>query len=1043
MKHCFKKGVALVLTVLMVMSCFTAIISAAALDYDKCPHANPDNYVASTEYHAPTCTAFGYDQINYCYDCEHYYVPDDHVILMVDHAYALASHEHTIDGSVDGVVNTYKCATCDKTYAEDGANWTKTGVDADCITDGVVNYVCAHEGCDVAIEKVPVVADGHDYWLDYDNLVPPTCATEGSLPVYCHDCDFTCVVTIEKMSATGTHSFGKVLESKEATCDADGYVTYECDKCYEVWTEVLPALGHDFQNTRNDCYDYCTRCDAKVHTTRFAEHHEQAPTCGTWGFKYDMCLKCGENVGAMISWEPLGHKNTKEVDVVPGDCVTDRVYNIVCADCGEVLEENKVEKAIGHVEGEWITTIEATCIAGGHEILLCKVCGHLLEERDTAINEYNHDIVDYEMTTPPTCTEYGVVSIHCRRCSLKDYQTSDPADPNLAGKNLDPSPLNHMKDGKSCYVVTYSQEMNCVQDGYKTETCTECGDSRQKAGSFVARDPFAHNMDNATLDLSREDDFREPDCYHGWFKYFVCGDCHREFATYVGEPNPHQFVITPGVEPDCENKGVTEKKVCSACTYTEGGEEIPALGHIIEKVTAAKYACWEGWSADGEICTREGCDYNPNNVYYHGVDHDLTAVVVKTADCENDGFTFVGCKICGPDYICAASKITNYVYFFRHEYEPVLVVAPTCTEEGYTGYACTKCGDYKKEDYVDATGHLNAAGKQIVQCYVGDPTVAGDDNVCVVCGPIDVHAGFWNVTHMPSTCIHDYTYDLYFCSNCMYQKVENIQESEYGDHIAGAPVVVKEPTHTEKGLKKTYCKLCGIELSSEEIPALTGLVFTSDVYAYNYNTGSFTDDKFYFVNSGYIAVKVNVMGSDVDFWGVQMALEYNNDVLVFDKDLTDSYNIDNENMSFVFSASEGKVTIVAAHTVNEKKNYNLNGEEQFATLFFKVNTDGYGKTVDFAIDTTACKVIDAEDVELTECIYNAIDSKYIYQLGDVNYDGKIDISDAQNIMAMLAAPGEDTLALADIDKNGTVQIVDFLYLQEIIADYINYDSYIQ
>ena len=159
MKHCFKKGVALVLTVLMVMSCFTAIISAAALDYDKCPHANPDNYVASTEYHAPTCTAFGYDQINYCYDCEHYYVPDDHVIPMVDHAYALLSHEHTIDGSVEGVVNTYKCATCDKTYEEDGANWTKTGVDADCITDGVVNYVCAHPSfLACALERIYIQA---------------------------------------------------------------------------------------------------------------------------------------------------------------------------------------------------------------------------------------------------------------------------------------------------------------------------------------------------------------------------------------------------------------------------------------------------------------------------------------------------------------------------------------------------------------------------------------------------------------------------------------------------------------------------------------------------------------------------------------------------------------------------------------------------------------------------------------------------------------------------------------------------------------------
>ena len=42
------------------------------------------------------------------------------------------------------------------------------------------------------------------------------------------------------------HDVSKVKEYQEATCTADGYVTYECSHCGETRTEILNSTGHSF-----------------------------------------------------------------------------------------------------------------------------------------------------------------------------------------------------------------------------------------------------------------------------------------------------------------------------------------------------------------------------------------------------------------------------------------------------------------------------------------------------------------------------------------------------------------------------------------------------------------------------------------------------------------------------------------------------------------------------------------------------------------------------------------------------------------------------
>ncbi|MGN1408816.1 MAG: S8 family serine peptidase [Eubacteriales bacterium] len=52
-------------------------------------------------------------------------------------------------------------------------------------------------------------------------------------------------VVIDVEAESGEHDWVEI-DSVEATCTEDGYVTYECSKCGETYTEVIKAHGHDF-----------------------------------------------------------------------------------------------------------------------------------------------------------------------------------------------------------------------------------------------------------------------------------------------------------------------------------------------------------------------------------------------------------------------------------------------------------------------------------------------------------------------------------------------------------------------------------------------------------------------------------------------------------------------------------------------------------------------------------------------------------------------------------------------------------------------------
>ena len=112
------------------------------------------------------------------------------------------------------------------------------------------------------------------------------------------------------------HAWGEWTETP-ATCTEDGSKERTCGKCGEVETEVIPALGHDFDTWAFDDAGHwheCSRCDV---TADHAEHDNEwvitkNPTHNETGLKHEECKVCdwrGEDVE--IPADP-------DLDPVPG-----------------------------------------------------------------------------------------------------------------------------------------------------------------------------------------------------------------------------------------------------------------------------------------------------------------------------------------------------------------------------------------------------------------------------------------------------------------------------------------------------------------------------------------------------------------------------------------------------------------------------------------------------------------------------------------------------------------------------------------------------
>ena len=195
----------------------------------------------------------------------------------------------------------------------------------------------------------------------YESVVTaPTCTEQGYTTHTCAACGDSYVDSY--VDAVG-HSYGQWYTVTEATCTDDGVVRHDCANCDQYETDVIGAMGHDYETVVT------------------------APTCTEQGYTTHTCAACGDSyVDSHV--DAVGHSYGQWYTVTEATCTDDGLVRRDCANCDHY--ETDVVGATGH---DYETVVIApTCTEKGSTTYTCH-CGHTYVEEIPATG---HEYVDGE-----------------------------------------------------------------------------------------------------------------------------------------------------------------------------------------------------------------------------------------------------------------------------------------------------------------------------------------------------------------------------------------------------------------------------------------------------------------------------------------------------------------------------------------------------------------------------------------------------------------------------------------------------------------------
>ena len=145
--------------------------------------------------------------------------------------------------------------------------------------------------------------------------VEATCGADGSIS---YKNSLTGKTKTEKIPATGLHTF-EVTEHVDATCIADGHETRTCSVCGETQTEVIPSTGAEH------AYELIEKVD---------------PTCTEEGREVYVCSLCGDTYTTPIP--ATGHKEGAPVVTKKAGWFSEGELTVYCETCGAVMSTEVV-----------------------------------------------------------------------------------------------------------------------------------------------------------------------------------------------------------------------------------------------------------------------------------------------------------------------------------------------------------------------------------------------------------------------------------------------------------------------------------------------------------------------------------------------------------------------------------------------------------------------------------------------------------------------------------------------------------------------------
>ena len=189
----------------------------------------------------------------------------------------------------------------------------------------------------------------------------------------------------------------------------------------------------------------------------------------------------GLTVNAVSADHVCDVNNTVEANnaVEPTCTEAGKNTDLLCAHCGEVAVEGEEIAALGHAAGEVVVenNVDASCtVAGKYEnVTYCTVCEIELTRETVNVDALGHTWGEWNITTAPTCSNFGVQSRSCSACGVVEDDASVPA-------------TGEHKYGEWKVTTAATTEA----EGEETRTC-ECGATETRSIAKLPAEPAPKN----------------------------------------------------------------------------------------------------------------------------------------------------------------------------------------------------------------------------------------------------------------------------------------------------------------------------------------------------------------------------------------------------------------------------------------------------------------------------------------------------------------------------------------------------------------------
>lgn len=409
----------------------------------------------------------------------------------------------------------------------------------------------------------------------------------------------------------------------------------------------------------------------------------------------------------------------------------------------------------------------------------------------------HHMVLNTQSSEPATCTKDGKTVYSCDKCYKHDVETVVPATGHKFGEWQDTTPAT------------------CTKDGKQTRTCKNCPVTETRTIAAIAHKPVDSKKTGA------------PTCINpGWKAIKECSVCHTVLEKEDDPNQPATGICTSfktvKVDSTCAKEGY-EVEVCKICGKEHGQRTVietkqHTWGPVTEKTAAT---CTEDQTTV-RYCKVCGAEEKATKVAGTKLGHDWSAwTVVTEATCTEKGSKTRTCARCGKVETVETKALNHKAG------KPETLTAATCTEDSVGCIKCTRCGEIMSK-----WTNEGSALKHVEKTVIVEPTCTTEGSVTTICTRCNEtlktevvkklpHTYEWKVTKEPANKC-DTTEETKICKVCGAKGETRVIKGAAHEWSTD-PIVAKQPTCTEKGVKAIACKVCGTVkegAKTEEIPAL-------------------------------------------------------------------------------------------------------------------------------------------------------------------------------------------------------------------------------